>query len=387
MDQKPLSILIAADKFKGSLQASSVCLAIADGILSQYPTAHILSQPMADGGDGSIDLLQEVWNLDKYSVEVSDPLFRPMMASYYAHLDTAYIEMAQASGLALLPVEERNCLKTTSLGTGQLILDAVQRGFQHINLFIGGSATNDAAMGIASALGYSFLNTAGHVLSPIGANLNQVVRVEASTLSHEIRKLGLQIVCDVNNPFYGKNGAAHVYAAQKGADPATIDYLDAGLRHIDHIFEASGYGSIQALPGAGAAGGVGGGMAALFNAKLIAGIDLFIDLFGLEEKVKQADVVITGEGRLDSQSFQGKVIGGILRCCQKHQKPLFIVCGQQQLEDTNYEHTTDYEVVSLLEIAPSVEEAICHAARFLRQAGARLGESISSRLQKVVHYE
>jgi glycerate kinase len=373
MQKNPLSFLIAPDKFKGSLQASKVAKAIADGIRDRHPKASIFCQPMADGGDGSLDLLSELWDLREYQLEVNDPLFRQTRASYYASQDKAYIEMAQASGLTLLQAEERDCLKTTSLGTGELIRDAVERGFGQINLFIGGSATNDAAMGIASALGYRFTDANGQVLSPIGENLGQVARIEASELSLRIRKVKIRIVCDVNNPFHGKNGAAHVYAAQKGADEVAIKHLDAGLRHLDGIFEKSGYGSIQSLPGSGAAGGVGGGMAALLGAKLISGIGLFIDLFDLEEKVKQADVVITGEGRLDSQSFQGKVVGGMLKLCKKHEKPLIIVCGQQQLEGIDYDRDTISQVVSLVDYAPSVEEAMSGTAVYLREIGAKMG--------------
>ena len=372
MYKTPQSILIAPDKFKGSLRASEVARAIGEGILSVRPELEILYQPMADGGDGSIDLLHELWELTAHQVEVNDPLFRPIQACYYTSRDAAFVEMAPASGLALLQIEERNCLATTSLGTGELILDAVRRGFQRINLFIGGSATNDAAMGIASALGYAFLDINGRPLSPIGGNLGRVNRIAGSEQASAIRDLDIQIVCDVNNPFYGENGAAHVYGPQKGADEATIDHLDAGLRHIDGIFQQAGLGSVQTLPGAGAAGGVGGGMSALFGAQLTAGIDLFIKMFDLEQKVQQADVVITGEGRLDSQSFQGKVVGGMLRLCQEYQKPLIVICGQQQLDEVKYDTNTLSQVLSLLEYAPSVEEAMAQPAKFLRLIGADL---------------
>lgn len=372
MPKTPQSILIAPDKFKGSLRASEVARAIGEGISSVLPELDILYQPMADGGDGSIDLLHELWELTAHQVEVHDPLFRPIQARYYTSRDAAFVEMASASGLALLHETERNCLHTTSLGTGELIQDAVRRGFKRINLFIGGSATNDAAMGIASALGYTFLDKKGQLLSPIGKNLGRVNRIQGSEQATATRDLDIQIVCDVNNPFYGKNGAAHVYGPQKGADEATVEFLDAGLLHMDTVFQQSGFRSVQTLAGAGAAGGVGGGMSALFGAQLTAGIDLFIKMFDLEKKVQQADVIITGEGRLDSQSFQGKVVGGMLRLCQHYQKPLIVICGQHQLEEMEYDTATLSWVVSLLEYAPSVDEAIDQAARYLRLIGADL---------------
>lgn len=281
--------------------------------------------------------------------------------------------MAKASGLALLKEDERNCRQTTSLGTGQLISDAIQKGFQRINLFIGGSATNDAAIGIASALGYRFLDKNGEALSPIGEHLAHIYGINSSQVSKNTRNLDIRIVCDVSNPFYGKNGAAYVYGPQKGADAADVAYLDKGLRHLDQLFSTSGFGSVQTLAGAGAAGGVGGGMAALFGAELKAGIDLFIDLFDLEEKVKQADIVITGEGRLDSQSFQGKVVGGLLALCAKHHKPLWVVCGQKQLETGFEQEGTIVQIDNILDHASSVEDAMQHTADYLYRIGEKMG--------------
>jgi len=375
MHPKPQSLLIAPDKFKGSLRASEVARAIGEGILSAQPNMRICYQPMADGGDGSIELLHECWGLEEYQLEVSDPLFRPITASYYGSGEAAFIEMARASGLALLAPHERNCLKTTSLGTGQLMLHAFRQGFRQLNLFIGGSATNDAGMGIASALGYTFLDARGQPLPPTGEQLGRVHHIQASELARSLQQCKIQVVCDVNNPFYGPQGAAYVYAPQKGADQAAVALLDAGLRHLDAIFWQQGYGRVQALPGAGAAGGVGGGMAALFGATLKPGIDLFIELFELEEKVQQADAVITGEGRLDEQSFQGKVAGGILRLCQQHQKPLYLICGQQQLGPRPGAPPLPFRLSTLLDFAPSAEAAMTDAARYLRQAGAALARS------------
>ncbi|GJM31565.1 MAG: glycerate kinase [Saprospiraceae bacterium] len=368
-----LNILIAPDKFKGSLSAQRVAESIAVGIRKNYPDARIELQPMADGGDGSIDLLNELWKLTEHRVEVHDPLFRKITTSYFSNETDAFIEMAKASSLALLKEEERNPMKTTSLGTGELILHALQKGIKNINLFIGGSATNDAAIGIATALGYQFFDKNNKSLLPVGENLLKVESIKSNRSVHGdgfrqmLRHSKIKIICDVNNPFFGENGAAWVYAGQKGASDLMIKKLDAGLKNMDAVFENQGFGSVQHLPGAGAAGGIGGGMFALFGAELIQGIDLFIERFDLENKVINADFVISGEGQLDFQSLQGKVVGGISKLCKKYGKPLMVVCGQNKLTTTDF-----YEIKSIMELAPSTEQAMNEASVFLEEIGARL---------------
>ncbi|MEO1654920.1 MAG: glycerate kinase, partial [Bacteroidota bacterium] len=315
--KKDIKILLAPDKFKGSLSALEVIEALGKGILEQNPFVQITSQAMADGGDGSIDLLHTLWSLKKHQVPIRDPLFRNREAIYYSNEDTAFIEMAKASGLALLQNQERNCLKTSSIGTGDLLHDALEKGFKKIRLFIGGSATNDAALGIASALGMVFLDEWGEALSPIGEHLIRVRKIEGWQNTLSLKDIDFQVITDVNNPFYGENGAAYVYAPQKGANASEVRLLDEGLKNVHQVFLEAGLTDIQAIPGAGAAGGLGGGLSALFGARLVSGIQTFIDLFDLAKKVQAADYVITGEGQIDSQSLQGKVLGGILALCQK----------------------------------------------------------------------
>ncbi len=367
--KKGLNILIAPDKFKGSLGAVEVATALARGIKKANAAHEIMMQPMADGGDGSIDLLAQLGQLTKYTLQVSDPLFRPVEVAYYSQNDTAFIEMAKASGLALLTAEERNCLETTSLGTGEMMADAIQRGFRKINLFIGGSATNDAAMGIAQALGYRFLDKNDKVLTPIGGHLEQVVKLHQEEVSKVGQGVEFQVICDVNNPFFGEQGAAWVYGPQKGANLSQVKQLDNGLRNVHRVFIEAGLPDVQTLPGTGAAGGVGGGMVALFGAKLISGIQLFIDWFDLEAKVKQADVVITGEGQLDEQSLQGKVVGGIGKLCYQYQKPLVVICGQNTLSKTLVEQAQIHQVRAVMEYTSVVKEAMANAAEFLEKIG------------------
>ena len=364
-----MKILIASDKFKGSLTATEVGTILQKGILQNYPNAEITIQSMADGGDGSIDLLDELWKLDEHKVIVNNPLFQPIEAIYYTNKDIAFIEMAKASGLALLKKSEQNPFKTTSLGTGELILDAYQKGFKKIKLFIGGSATNDGGIGIAAALGYSFFDTNGREISPIGENLEHIHFLKKSKLAEQIKALDIQVVCDVNNPFFGKKGAAYIYARQKGADDSMIKMLDIGLKNLNQVFIESGLVDVQKIAGAGAAGGVGGGMIALFNAQHISGIDLFINLFDIEKLVQNADIVITGEGRLDSQSFDGKVIGGIHKVAQDYQKPMIVVCGQHL---KNYTSNFSFPIYTILEHANSVEDAIENSATYLSKIGRNI---------------
>ncbi len=361
-----MKILIASDKFKGSLSATEVGQALQKGILKSKPNYEITIQPMADGGDGSIDLLQEFWQLQRHECTVNDPLFRPIQAVYYTNQKIAFIELSKASGLALLKKIEQNPLETTTLGTGELILDAYQKGFKQIKLFIGGSATNDAALGIASALGYTFFDKNKNILLPIGKNLIHVNSIVKSDLTKKINDLDIQVICDVNNPFFGNNGAAYTYARQKGADDTMINFLDNGLRHLHEIFKKSGFISVQNIAGAGAAGGVGGGMMAFFKARQIAGIDLFINLFDIENKIQEADLIVTGEGRLDSQSFDGKVVGGIHQIAQQYHKPLIIVCGQHL---KNYSRIFDCPIYNIIDSAKSVEDAIENGADYLNEIG------------------
>ncbi|MFK7948177.1 MAG: glycerate kinase [Saprospiraceae bacterium] len=368
-----MNILIVPDKFKGSATAIDVAKSIEKGIKTINKNTKIAIQPMADGGDGSIDLLNAVYGLEEHKVLVNNPLFRSILATYFTNSDTAFIEMSKASGLALLKKEEQNCLKTTSQGTGKLILDAYEKGFRKIKLFIGGSATNDAGIGIATALGYCFYDKNDNIVIPIGGNLSKIYNIKSTQLTEKIRALDIEVICDVNNPFYGKNGAAYVFAKQKGADRKAIETLDYGLQHINRIFVKNGFTDVQNIAGAGAAGGIGGGMIAFFNAQLTAGIDMFIELFNLEKKVKNADLVITGEGRLDTQSFDGKVVGGLYKLCKKHQKSMIVVCGQ--VLESEKLPLKNKQIYTVIDQAENLENAINNPLKYLETIGQTIEQS------------
>lgn len=369
-----MHILIAADKFKGSLSASDVCQALKEGICSVNARVTFTLQPLADGGDGSLALLDALWSLDKQEVEVHDPLFRKHKAYYLSKHDTAFIELPIASGMALLSKEARNPMETTTLGTGELILDAYHKGFKKINLFIGGSSTTDAATGIASALGYTFLDEAGNLLSPIGKNLKNIYRIKSSKLARTVRQLEFKVICDVTNPFSGPKGAARVYARQKGANDAAIEWLEEGLQNINELFMTTFGVEVQNIPGAGAAGGVGGGMIAFLDAEKISGTDLFLDLFNMQDKVEKADLVITGEGRFDQQSLDGKVIAGVERLCRDAKKPLIVVCGDSSFNSpSELPFATIKSIETVISRAGDLDDAMKNGREYLVEIGRRIG--------------
>ena len=370
-----MKILIAPDKFKGSLSAQTVATALSKGLKKSNPNLDIITRPMADGGDGSLEVLAHYFDLQTIVVEVEDPLFRPINATYKMAGTTAYIEMAAASGLALLKEAERNCMDTSSYGTGELILDAIKKGATTIYLFIGGSATNDAGMGIASALGWVFYSKSGEILVPIGENLAEVHRIENDFLFYKPTKVNFKVICDVNNPFYGENGAAYVYGPQKGASTEEVKKLDQGLQHLASLLKTNNYADIADIPGAGAAGGVGGGGIAFLDATLVSGIQTFLDLTELETAIKTCDLIITGEGKLDSQTEQGKVISGVCQLAKKHEKPVIAVCGAADFPiSTSLELQAVYTVLSQ---SKSVDEAMEKAAEKLALIGYEIGRQLN----------
>ncbi|MEZ4983492.1 MAG: glycerate kinase [Saprospiraceae bacterium] len=325
-----MNILICPDKFKGSLSAMEVCQAIGKGIRARYPEAAITFHPMADGGDGSLQILAHQLGLRSKELETTDPLGRKIRASYYYAADTAFIELASASGLVLLTPAERNALATSTFGTGQMMVDAIQSGFRNIYLFLGGSATNDAGMGIMAALGFEFLSQEGNVLSPIGAHLPQIAQIRNRS-SIDFSQVQITLLCDVTNPLYGPDGAAYVYARQKGATDEEIVWLDHALQHIGQIiFHYTGVDTSY-LPGTGAAGGVGASLVALCGAKIERGFATIAELTGLPARIHASDWVISGEGRLDSQSLQGKVVDGVASLCRQYHKPLTLLVGKNEL--------------------------------------------------------
>ncbi len=320
-------VLIAPDKFKGSLTAIEVCRAVQNGIQKYDANIECIFHPLADGGEGTLDTLENSLQLESRTLTVNDPLFRPITGDYRLNGHSAYIEMSTASGLELLSQLERNCMDTTSYGTGELISDAIKHGAKEIYLFIGGSATNDAGIGLLSALGYRFLNESGKGVQPIGSALKDIVSIDDSELKLNLDQINVTVVCDVTNPLYGPLGAAYIYGPQKGASLEEIEVLDLGLVNFNEIVKSKYGKDLSKLEGGGAAGGIGAGAVGLLNAQLQPGIQSVMDITGFKKHIEDIDLIVTGEGKLDSQTVRGKVVDGVYKSASLNRIPMTIICG------------------------------------------------------------
>ncbi|WP_373515899.1 glycerate kinase, partial [Persicitalea sp.] len=314
-----MKILLAPDKFRGSLEADEVCAAMASGILLAFPEAKVVSIPLADGGEGFAKSLTLNSGGSYVSGVVQDPLGRPITVSYGLSADrsTAFIEMASASGLGLLSETERDPTKTTSYGTGQLIANALDQGVENIILGIGGSATNDGGLGIASALGYHFFDKNKNLLIPDGGHLSALHSIDSGKVHSKLHTTKITVACDVTNPLHGESGAAYIYGPQKGASPEQVVFLDNGLRHLAKIATETFGKDVSQSPGAGAAGGVGAGALWFLNATLESGAAIVFQQTKLENHVRNADLVITGEGKMDQQTLSGKLVLGVANMCAR----------------------------------------------------------------------
>ncbi len=330
-----MKIVIAPDKFKGSLTGLQFCAVVEEGIKNVLPNAEIIKLPLSDGGDGTIEILEYHLMGKRVIVKVNDPLFRQIEASYL-YMDTiktAFIEMAEASGMKLLNSKDQNCMFTTTFGTGEIILDAIKKGSKKIVVGIGGSATNDCGIGMATALGFKFLDDQGKEINPIGKNLEFINSIDISNVNTEVKNIEIKVACDVSNPLYGPNGAAFVYASQKGASKLEVELLDNGLRNIAKIINDQFNINVQEIEGGGAAGGMGAGTSVFLNAELKSGIDLVKDLIAFDDKIKGADWIVTGEGKLDDQTLSGKTIKGVIDSAVQNIIKVAAFCGKSELDD------------------------------------------------------
>lgn len=322
-----MRILIAADSFKDALDSFGVCASISKGFKLAHPEFEVHSFPLADGGEGTSDILAHHLGGRKRRLLVADPLLRTIQTDYLLSADgkTAFIELAKSSGLQLLKVSERNPMFTTTFGFGEMINDAISQGVNKIILAIGGSATNDAGIGMARALGFEFLDNDDKELLGKGADLTHLSRIVGHEKNaHKLSKISFSVICDVKNPLLGPNGAAKVYAGQKGASDEEIIILNTGLQNLAKI---AGKENLADTEGAGAAGGMGFGAMVFLNATLHRGIDLIMQLTQFENQIKSFDLIITGEGKIDGQTAQGKLVQGITSIAAKHHKPVIALCG------------------------------------------------------------
>ncbi|EPP6259093.1 glycerate kinase [Cronobacter sakazakii] len=361
-------IVIAPDSFKESLSAMDVAKAIEAGFREIYPQAHYVCVPMADGGEGTVEAMVAATGGQIITTPVTAPLGNKV-DGFFGLLgdgETAVVEMAAASGLHLVPTAQRDPRITTSYGTGELILAALERGVKAIIIGIGGSATNDGGAGMMQALGARFLDGEGRELAPGGAALARLERLDLSALDPRLAQVSVTAACDVDNPLCGEKGASAVFGPQKGATPAMVTELDAALRCFGEQLEAVTGKTIISAPGAGAAGGMGAALLGMLNAELRPGIEIVIESLGLAQAVRDADLVITGEGRLDSQSIHGKTPVGVARVAKQFQRPVVAIAGSL---------TPDYQIVhehgidaafSVIDRIVTLQEALDDAERNLR---------------------
>ena len=374
-----MKIIIAPDKFKYSLSAMEVCNAIEKGIRKFDDSVEIIKHPLADGGEGTLTILHDFFKLKKKNVIVNNPLFKPCEAVYLVSNDTAYIEMATASGLQLLSENERNCFYTSSYGTGELILDAVNNGYKNIVLFIGGSATNDAGIGMASALGYDFYNSNNQKINPIGKELINIGSIDITNLKIDLNNINCTVICDVKNELFGSNGAAHIYAVQKGATPTQVNQLDKGLINFSNQVELFLDKKIATIPGAGAAGGLGAGAICFLNAKLQSGIDFVMEHTNFNTLVNSdINLIITGEGSVDKQTIEGKVVSGVASKASLFNIPFIIVSGIAKDVKQLQKALNPTAMYSIMELGVTQKEAIAEASKYLNDIGFHLIQQFTS---------
>ncbi len=318
--------VVVSDSFKGTVSSREICAIAQRVILRHFPACEVVCIPVADGGEGTVDCFIQAMGAQRVEVTVTNALGEKSAAAYARLDELAIIEMAAAAGLP--QVGARRCPGTaTTYGVGELIAHAVGSGCKRILLGLGGSATNDGGCGCAAALGVGFLDADGQSFVPVGDTLGRIARIDTARAEELLHGVELTIMCDVTNPLYGPTGAAYVFAPQKGADAEKVKSLDAGLRHFGDVIRSQLGIDVSAMPGAGAAGGMGAGCAALLGGTIQSGIDAVLDVTGFDRQLEGADLVITGEGRIDSQSADGKVISGVARRTRAKGIPLIAIAG------------------------------------------------------------
>lgn len=330
-----MKIVVASDSFKGSLSSTEVAEAAVRGIRQMMPVCEVVGGNVADGGEGTVDAVVEALGGKIVTATVNDPLGRPILARYGVVGKMAVIEMAAASGLTLLTDEERNPWLTSTYGTGEMIIDAVKRGCRDFLVGLGGSATNDAGMGMLQALGFRFYDIDDQeIIDGCGGRLQDVARIDDTGVMDAVRQCRFTVACDVDTPFCGSEGAAYVFAPQKGADMEMVARLDMGMVSFAKVIEKM-YGiDVTSMAGAGAAGGMGGGFYAFLNATLKRGVDMVLDAIDFDSIIRGADLVITGEGKIDYQTVKGKTAAGVLARAKAQDIPVVAIAGRVEMCDS-----------------------------------------------------
>jgi len=372
-----MHILIVPDSFKGSLSSTQVGERIRDGLRSVLPQASFRLLPVADGGEGTVEAVSAAAGGTAYSVQVAGPMGNPVSAQYAVLPDgTAVLEMAQASGLPLVPLPLRDPGRATTRGTGELISAALDQGCSRILIGIGGSATNDGGAGMARALGARFLDRNGQELAEGGGALEGLDRIDLSGLDPRLARAEFLVASDVTAPLCGPQGASLVFSPQKGASPQQAARLDRCLAHYGQVLEATFHRPLVNLPGAGAAGGLGAGLMAFCNAQLQPGIDIIFDLLHLEQEAAQADLIVTGEGRIDATSATGKLLSGVGRLARQYQKPAIAFAGAVALADADLQAIGLQAAIPICDGPMALEDSLSQASALTFQAAQRTARLI-----------
>ncbi|MBR9874801.1 MAG: glycerate kinase [Vibrionaceae bacterium] len=377
-----MKIVIAPDSYKESLNAMDVAIAIEKGFKHVMPNAEYIKLPMADGGEGTVQSLVDATGGEIIEHSVTGPLGEPVTGFYGLMGDgkTAIIEMAAASGLHLVDPDKRNPMITTTFGTGELIAAVLDKGVEHIIVGIGGSATNDGGLGMAQALGIRLLDETGESLGFGGGELSKLHSIDTSGLDPRLAQVRLEVACDVDNPLCGPQGASQVFGPQKGATPEMVEQLDRNLVHYSRIIETQLGQDALNRPGAGAAGGLGAALMSLLNAELRPGIEIVMDAINLEETIEHADLVITGEGRIDSQTIHGKTPVGIARVANKHFVPVIGIAGCLSQDcGVVHEHGID-AVFSIVNRSVDMPTAFAEAAQNIELTARNIAAMLQLKL-------
>lgn len=382
MEGSNLNILIATDSYKGSLDSEEVAKCIRKGVSRVFPDAQFQILAIADGGEGTVDSILKKQNGRYETVQVLKPNGGNVQARYgILKNKTAILEMAAASGLPLVTSEEKDVMKATTYGTGQLVKAALDHGCRNLYIGIGGSATNDAGVGMAQALGASFRDRNGKEIGFGGGELEKIEEIDLSGMDERLKETKITVMCDVINPLYGPEGAAGIYGRQKGATDQQIQQLDVGMKHLADLMSKKTKRDSRWEKGAGAAGGLGWGFVVFTGAKLLSGIGAILELVGFEEKCRWADLVITGEGKIDVQSVCGKVIDGISAVTTRYQKPLIAVAGSID-DDFLQIYEKGVEAMEACVMRPmSIENALEKTRQYLPDAAERIMRAVRVGLQ------
>ena len=373
-----MKIVIAPDSYKESLSALQVASEIENGFRAIFPDADYVKLPVADGGEGTVEAMVAATQGKIVRLRVTGPLGEPVEAFYGLSGDEscAFIEMAAASGLELVPSSRRDPRVTTSWGTGELIANALDRGVQHFIIGIGGSATNDGGAGMVQALGARLLNAQGEQIGYGGGALSQLAQIDISQLDPRLRQCRFEVACDVTNPLTGEEGASAIFGPQKGATPELVAQLDAALAHYAAVIQRDLDINVLHIPGGGAAGGMGAALHAFCQAELRRGIEIVTEALGLDELVKDATLVITGEGRIDSQTIHGKVPIGVAQVAQRYNKPVIAIAGSLTADvGVVHQHGLD-AVYSVLYSICTLEEALDNAAQNVRMTARNIAATL-----------